>query len=177
MHKSFCYLPFYIYVWVCLCVGGYIWWYNSWIMRIPTHPPMHTNTHTHTHTQVSFEEVHLHSVIIPTHYNAGFCRGHCNNPIPPGRAVFHSRLMSMSDSAPNPCCVPVAYQSVLTVQYDASSKIFTLLVLWNMSASQCGCRWCQHTVAFPLLHKNRHTCVYVYVCMYLSTLLCTYICV
>ena len=85
--------------------------------------------------------INLPSVVSPPDYNAGFCQGHCNDPIPPTQAVFHSRLMSMDANGPNPCCVPVAYKSVVVVQHNnVSSNTFTLVALSNMSVARCGCR-------------------------------------
>ena len=82
--------------------------------------------------------------IIPESYNAGYCSGGCEFPIPASQASFHAHVHSYVAAMKGAnssvvSCVPTNYTSAQALQ-RGEHGVYEIVVFGNLSASECGCR-------------------------------------
>ena len=82
-------------------------------------------------------------VVVPTSFNATYCKGECPFPIPnhlepTSHAVFQRLIHSVdSNKVPGPCCVPIKFRPMDMLIKDNGN---TVRQTYNkMIATKCGC--------------------------------------
>lgn len=84
-------------------------------------------------------------IVAPPGYEAFYCRGECNFPIPAhlnttNHAIVQTMVNSVNPSqVPKPCCVPTQLSSISMLYLDDNNKV--VLKNYNeMVVTACGCR-------------------------------------
>lgn len=84
-------------------------------------------------------------IVAPPGYEAYYCRGECNFPIPAhlnttNHAIVQTMVNSVNPSqVPKPCCVPTQLSSISMLYLDDNNKV--VLKNYNeMVVTACGCR-------------------------------------
>ena len=82
--------------------------------------------------------------ILPTEYNARYCTGGCEFPIPESQATFHAQARSfynarLGANSSVPSCVPTSYTSAQALK-KGSHGVYDIVLFANVSVSECGCR-------------------------------------
>lgn len=84
-------------------------------------------------------------IVAPPGYEAYYCRGECNFPIPAhlnttNHAIVQTMVHSVNPSqVPKPCCVPTQLSSISMLYLDDNNKV--VLKNYNeMVVTACGCR-------------------------------------